>query len=392
MPDTEIQTGKFTVQTLPPLVEPPTPAPESLPANVAACANCHTPLVGPFCWRCGQHVADFHRSVWRFVSDFFDNTFCWDNKLFRTLGPLLKYPGLLTHDFMIGRRVRYVHPLRLFLFTSAVCLALLQYSHDSLGHFPTGPDAPGKAKHRLHLRSDGPGPSIQPSAPPTAAPAAVGPVDAAASASPVPAEPGKPAAKDEDDNSDQTKDDPAALGAVIRAAVAGKTPGHAQTSEDVLGEKVNQYVNARIAKAGSMEKFGKMVTENFKQKLSWVALALLPVFALALRAVYWRKDSFYFAHLIFSLHYHTFLLLFWTAYTALLAFVSFLPLHSLWEGLARLGLLWPPVYLYLILRLLHGDSRRGTACKVFLLGSIHLLAILIGVGAVGAMAVFTAGE
>lgn len=112
----------------------PEATPPSLPPDESVthrCANCLTPLAGPFCAQCGQHVADYHRSVWRFVADFFDNAFCWDNKLFRTLDPLLKRPGFLTQEFMAGRRVRYVHPLRLFLFTSAICLTLLQYTHRS---------------------------------------------------------------------------------------------------------------------------------------------------------------------------------------------------------------------------------------------------------------------
>ena len=62
----------------------------------ATCTNCGVVLTGMYCADCGQHVADSHRSVWRFVADFFDNTLCWDNKLLRTLKPLFQQPGYLT--------------------------------------------------------------------------------------------------------------------------------------------------------------------------------------------------------------------------------------------------------------------------------------------------------
>ena len=148
MPDTQARTGESTLGTW-------LPRPNSAPLT---CANCGTPLVGPFCANCGQHVADFHRSVWRFIADFFDNAICWDNKLFRTLGPLFRQPGFLTHEFMVGRRVRYVHPLRLFLFTSAVCLTLLQYSHYKMYSVEVGKGNPNE-KHGLHAKLPSPAPT-----------------------------------------------------------------------------------------------------------------------------------------------------------------------------------------------------------------------------------------
>ena len=105
-------------------------APEVVPAP--PCANCGTPLAGPYCSRCGQHDKDYHRSLWRFLADFLDNTLCWDNKFLLTAKPLLRRPGFLTQEFMVGRRARYVHPLRLFLFTSAACLALIGFINHHL--------------------------------------------------------------------------------------------------------------------------------------------------------------------------------------------------------------------------------------------------------------------
>ena len=367
MPDTEVNTGKFTVQRLPSLaaaVAAPVATGGKHPTP-AACANCAEPLIGPYCAHCGQHVADYHHSVWRFVVDFFDNTFCWDNKLFRTLGPLFRQPGFLTSEFVRGRRVRYVHPLRLFLFTSAVCLALLQSTQSNMVHFKATPKEADKAKRGFHVNFDEPTP-VAPTLP-----------------NPVATVP--PAA--EEDN-DQAAD---AAAEAVRSAAATKAAGKHKVdkeSSNDLGDKIERAMTARIKDMGE-ERFSRSVTENFQQRLSWVALALLPVFALGLRAVYWRKKNFYYEHLIFSLHYHTFLLLFWTAYIAVLAVSERLPLHSFITVPVRLGLLLPPVYLFVALRRIYGDGPKQTAVKVLALGFVHLLAICIGVAAVGAAAFFS---
>ena len=362
MPDTEVRTRGSTREI--------TPSPAS---SLPACANCGTPLTGPYCANCGQHVADFHRSVWRFVADFFDNTICWDNKLFRTLGPLFKQPGFLTHEFMIGRRVRYVHPLRLFLFTSAVCLALLQFSHVKFYRVEAEKGGPGK-KHGLHVNFNRLG---EPTPASSATPA--GTATAEASVSPAPS-------KDKDDNVEPVDAD--AIRARVNAAVSDAMDK--KRAAEVKG--IESGIEARVAEAGGPEKFSRALSQGIQQKLSWVALGLLPVFALGLRAVYWRKDSYYFAHLIFSLHYHTYLLLFWTGYTGLVALTAFLPFSSLFGALARFTLLWPPIYLYTSLRRMYADGPKRTAVKVALLGSMHLLAIVIGVAMVGALAFFSTGK
>ncbi len=361
MTDTEIRTGQSTVQRPPSQAAVPL-APVSTPGGTppVSCANCGETLRGPYCAHCGQHVADYHRSVWRFVVDFFDNTVCWDNKLFRTLGPLFRQPGFLTREFMRGRRVRYVHPLRLFLFTSAVCLTLLQYSQTNLVHFRASPKAGDKTKKGFHL--------------------------AFAQGAPAATAPGASPSTDDGDT-DQAAD--AAAEAVRRAVAdqAAKKPGNARGSSDELGDKIERAMTTRIKDIGE-DRFSRAVTEGFQQRLSWVALALLPVFALGLRAVYWRKESFYFEHLIFSLHYHTFLFLFWTAYVVVLAVADHLPLSSLLGVLARVSLLLPPMYLFVALRRMYGEGRRRTLVKVLMLGSVHLLAIVSGVAAVGAAAFF----
>lgn len=391
---------------------PPSPSPSTL------CANCDNPLAGPYCSRCGQHVADYHRSVWRFVADFFDNTFCWDNKVLRTIGFLFRQPGFLTREFMAGRRVRYVHPLRLFLFTSAVCLALLHFGGDESGKKVSSTRSHRKAdsakgvsaKHPVkrddQTPAETPDPDDdddQPSSPSAAAlPSPIPPeakaalariaaitssgaiipdiVSPAAPGSPTPAAIPSPGGKPKDEEGS------AALNDVLARAIKDKVdPKDGEKIED-LGDRISQSLDTTIKTKGAA-RFSHELTEGIRQRLSWVALAMLPIFAFMLRSLYWQKDTFYFLHLVFSLHYHTFLLLAWTV----CSWLGTLTQHSgFLHGLADLLLLGLPVYLFLALRQVYGGSVRRTWLKVLILGSMHFLAIVIGFAAVGGLSFLSA--
>lgn len=82
------------------------------------CENCDTPLAGEYCSACGQHAIDYRRSLWRVAVDALDSFLNWDTKFLNSIGVLLLRPWRLTNDFNAGRRVRYVHPLRLYLLAS----------------------------------------------------------------------------------------------------------------------------------------------------------------------------------------------------------------------------------------------------------------------------------
>ncbi len=359
-------------------------APAAPPPPVLLCANCGTPLTGPFCAQCGQHVADYHRSVWRFVTDFLDNTFCWDNKLLRTLGPLFRWPGSLTQEFMAGRRVRYVHPLRLFLFTSAVCLALLHFGSASRFNVKT-PE--GKHRHGAGVTSDTSGS-------PTATPDADADDDEIVKPKPLstpftPSTPVAPVAPGSLPGASATPGetplDRAAVKAEIQKELQAKFGDKQAKAIADTGAQIITDVEKKVSRDGA-DRFTQEISEGVRQRLSWVALAMLPVFALMLRGLYWQRDSYYFLHLVFSLHYHTFLLMFWTAYSWLRMGLA----GTFLSGPATLCLLGVPVYLFLALRRVYGGGTKWTWFKVMILGSAHLVMIFGALAAIGALAFFSA--
>jgi hypothetical protein len=93
---------------------------ENATASVGKCANCHTPLRGPFCFVCGQRNEPHVHSFWEFLREAAEGLTHADSRVWRTLWPLLFRPGFLTVQYRLGRRARYLPPFRLYLVLSVL--------------------------------------------------------------------------------------------------------------------------------------------------------------------------------------------------------------------------------------------------------------------------------
>lgn len=90
----------------------------SVPPRSTTCLNCGAPLTGPFCAACGQRDIPPYPSVRELVVDAFWELSGWDGRFATTVRALVRRPGLLTREFLEGRRARYLSPLRLYLMAS----------------------------------------------------------------------------------------------------------------------------------------------------------------------------------------------------------------------------------------------------------------------------------
>jgi len=77
-----------------------------------------------FCSACGQRDIPPYPSTKELAIDALSEFSGWDGRLASTLRALLRKPGLLTLEFLEGRRVRYISPLRLYLTASLVYFLL----------------------------------------------------------------------------------------------------------------------------------------------------------------------------------------------------------------------------------------------------------------------------
>ena len=88
------------------------------------CLNCGAELNGKFCHECGQQVTNPNPSIWGFVFEYFSNAIMWDPRFFKSLWTLIKKPGLLTQEFISGKFISYIHPLKMNMFLLFILLTL----------------------------------------------------------------------------------------------------------------------------------------------------------------------------------------------------------------------------------------------------------------------------
>src|SRR5881394_3205571 len=98
------------------------------PPPLPYCENCGAPMAGPFCAQCGQAAVDYRRSFRHVIVDVLDSFLNWDSKFFATIGLLIVKPWRLTNELLAGKRVRYLHPLRLYLLASILFFFAANYS------------------------------------------------------------------------------------------------------------------------------------------------------------------------------------------------------------------------------------------------------------------------
>ena len=84
------------------------------------CLNCGTTVQGRFCHICGQENIEPKETFFGMVTHFFNDITHFDGKFFTTLKDLLFKPGFLSAEYMKGRRMSYLNPIRMYVFTSAL--------------------------------------------------------------------------------------------------------------------------------------------------------------------------------------------------------------------------------------------------------------------------------
>ena len=85
------------------------------------CPSCGATGKGRFCDHCGEKRRDNHDfSIRHYLSEAVETFTHFDSKILRTAWRLVAHPGALSADYLEGRRIRYVNPLRLFLLFSVL--------------------------------------------------------------------------------------------------------------------------------------------------------------------------------------------------------------------------------------------------------------------------------
>src|SRR5213082_4019629 len=124
------------------------------PPPLPYCENCGAPMAGPFCAQCGQAAVDYRRSFRHVIADVLDSFLNWDSKFFTTIALLIIKPWRLTNEFLAGKRVRYVNPLRLYLLASILFFFAVNYGAKGINFEPGKLEPKDRAEREAQLKNE----------------------------------------------------------------------------------------------------------------------------------------------------------------------------------------------------------------------------------------------
>ncbi len=298
------------------------------------CLNCGAPLTGKFCANCGQQNHTYAAPLWAVVNDFFGNHFGFDTKLFHSILPLLFRPGFLSREYSAGRRVRYINPLRLYIFSSLVLFFIAwTVASPQIARF-NDDNCIGETNCHATSKLFTPD-QQQTSAKPNGSNKQIQPLP----------------------SSSHDK----------QAAAATATAEDESVSGTMFGKKFEM----------SKKEFMNRLIHDFEVYLPKMMFVFLPLVALLLKLFYIRSKRYYMEHLIFTLHNHAFI---YTAMTCMLL-AGMLATHFSWLATPThyfndvVGW-YMVVYIFLAMLFYYRQSFLKTLLKFLLLGFIYWLALL----------------
>src|SRR6201981_3941280 len=117
------------------------------------CENCSAELQGHWCAQCGQPAIEYRRSFRYVVADLLNEFLNWDSKFFTTIALLILKPWRLTNEFLAGKRVRYVNPLRLYLLASILFFFAVNYGAKGIHVDPSKLETKDRAELEADLKN-----------------------------------------------------------------------------------------------------------------------------------------------------------------------------------------------------------------------------------------------
>jgi hypothetical protein len=302
----------------------------------SACPNCGAAVSGNFCHECGQETVLHPPSTREFLHEFIGHYVALEGRLLQTMKLLLFKPGQLSIEYLLGRRVRYIEPLRVYLTFSLIFFAVFKFM--------------GEDHHIGDVKLKGvPVIQVDPQDKKHAAPVPPARLEAKAGAKP-----------DENEGDDT-------------AADTNKVSKDVDGDDSALGTMIEKLVNAATDEDGARFK------KAFFGYAPYAVFAMMPLFALFLKILYLGSGKRYGEHLLFALHTNAFAFLMLTLMILMPAGIPFV---------GKLLFLWLAFYLPTAMRRVYGGSRKATALRWVVLMFLHLTALTAAIASTVGIGVY----
>lgn len=335
------------------------------------CLNCGATVQGRYCHACGQENVKPKETFWHMVTHFFYDITHFDSNFFTTVKDLLFKPGFLSKEYMKGRRASYLHPVRMYVFTSAIFFLLFFSFFTPSESLNTNPGNPISREQRaeylkqlqLRLEKDTANEWLKERI------LFVKDTTHRLTTSDLLKYKGNNSFRisfsDTEYNSFEEYD------SIERALPVSKRDGW------ITRRLVKMDINLRKKIAENPEEVTKKFLDSVLHRLPYMLLISLPFFALILKLVYIRRKQFYYAdHGVFTIHLYVF--------TFLLLLVVFtsgsLKDATHWEfidWLVAILFILLLFYFYKAMRTFYGQGRWKTFFKFLFVTFWSLIMMLI---------------
>jgi len=330
------------------------------------CLNCRYVVENRYCPNCGQENTDTRKTFHHLFVHFFEDLTHYENAFWKTIKNLYLRPASLTKEYLSGKRLSYLAPVRLYIFISFITFFLIAL-------FPGNEDDYVNANQTVTI-----------------------PIK---------------------DKNGVTKDSVVSkkkikVSDLLKAEEAVQKQKHlsnAEANEDFLNlgyknvkelDSSQQYssadqklddweynivkktllVKAKYSKQELMEKFFEQARHDFPKTL----FIYMPIFAFVLWLFHGKKRWYYFDHGIFTLHYFSFLLLsvllFFTINKIMGCFVDNTLTDTVTYIVKGAAYVWMFYYFFPAHHRFYGETRVISFLKsiaMFIINSILMLVLLL---------------
>jgi hypothetical protein len=294
----------------------------------AQCLNCGSVLRGPYCSKCGQRNIPRRQTLGELLINFISSFYSFESKFFATFRYLFVNPGFLAREYNAGKRERYFHPARAYVFTSFVFFLITFWNtpDDLQGGF-TISEGDGK----------------------------------------------KPFVWGADSSQVRNNAYDSLIGYRSRKEYDSIQNTLPSDERDGFVKRYIEHksIELNLKYRGQGDKLQSTMAQTYLGNFPKVFFLLLPVFALLLKLLYVRRDFFYSEHLVFSTSFYNFFFL--VASVAIL--IGEIPYFG-W--LEKVLYLWIPVCLLIAMRVMYQQGWMKTLLKYVTLVSLFIVSIAMG--------------
>ena len=308
--------------------------------------NCDKEILeSNYCNDCGQLNTDKNVTLKFLIKDFFQDYMELDSKLFKSLPLLIIKPGFLTLEFIHGKRVKYISPLRFYLTISIIFFLIPTKNTDENNSEPTTvynseqmiytPDSTEQRSDELNFdlfRANTNEPPIR---------IGIAELDSIA--------------QKLEDSPEQAREEVSDWIEEAMEFEKGTFNNHLFTELAIKSLQIN---------ADKTNSFQKSMTDHFPT----VMFCLLPYFALVMLPLFRGDKKKYVSHLIFSLHIHSFAFL----VLVLAELLEWVNINiSIWLMVTI------PIYILIAAKKVYKKSFIGTFFRLTATGIPYLIGVVI---------------